>query len=165
MQVQGLEDVVGRLKALPLELAKRAFLRAGRRAARLLQEDMQARAPIRTGFLRRSIRFSVKFKPQDNKATLRIRVGPSSKAFYARFIERGYLATGRRRRGEKRHALVRAGKTGARHIAARPFARPTFDLRREDAVRVFASVLREELEKAVQSLLRRRFGALFRRAK
>lgn len=161
MQVQGLEDVVGRLKALPLELAKRAFLRAGRRAARLLQEDMQARAPIRTGFLRRSIRFSVKFKPQDNKASLRIRVGPSSKAFYARFIERGYLATGRRRRGEKR----RAGKTGARHIAARPFARPTFDLRREDAVRVFASVLREELAATVQSLLRRRFGALFRRAK
>lgn len=62
------------------------------------------------------------------------KVGISQKAFYAYFIEHGYDiggATERSRAGGK--SVTKHTGTGVKHIAARPFFRPTVD-RMEDAV-------------------------------
>lgn len=55
-------------------------------AAGLLQEEMKARAPVRTGNLRDNI---IKEDPEVKPDEITLNVGPNKQAFYARFIELG----------------------------------------------------------------------------
>ena len=62
-------------------------LRGSRAAGRLLRDDARAKAPRRTGQLRRGIRHAVQSSRRRQIVT--IRVGFNELAFYGRFLQQG----------------------------------------------------------------------------
>jgi len=166
--VQGLDQLLANLQALPKELASRnggIVRRALMKAAKVVQAEAQQRAPEDLGVLKKNIvtvrdrnprrvgateRYAIavrkrKMKYGQNRSNVRKgRVGKvyeaEGSAFYWRFIEFG---TGARRN--------RAGANRG-PVQARLFMRPAFEARKQEALTTFVSETGKGIQLAVRKM-------------
>lgn len=157
VRVEGLDGVLERLQALPAAVGAkgggpaRAALAKG---ARVFRDQAIANAPRDTGLLQESIVARRDSKPQMVGASEAYFVGVRRKA-------RRYANT-KRNRGKGR-----AGKTyfvdgtafywlwvefGSEKMSARPFLRPAFESRKEDAMNTIVAELHAGIDRAVRKL-------------
>ena len=76
------------------------------------------------GPLRKSIRKSASTPRGQNNYTAEVKVGPSNRAYYGRFLE-----------------------LGTSKMAAHPFLRPAFESKSQEALDIFRREMRERIEK------------------
>lgn len=157
VRVAGLDGVLERLQALPAAVGAkgggpaRAALAKG---ARVFRDQAIANAPRDTGLLQESIVARRDSRPGMAGASEAYYVGVRRKA-------RRYANT-KRNRGKGR-----AGKTyfvdgtafywlflefGTEKMAARPFLRPAFESRKEDALNVIVAEMHAGIDRAVRKL-------------
>ena len=144
IQITGLEQVQTALKNAGPKLSRLAYLRALGAAGKVLQAEVQERAPVKTdlreggnslppGALKSDIQVQVSSTDQGGQ----VKVGPSPKtAHVAYWIEFGYTLTSH---GQKK------GRKAIKHIPARPFLRPARDTVGEAAIAAFQNTLIENL--------------------
>lgn len=120
VSVEGGEELARKLATLSEQMAGGELAVATRLGAEVVAEEAAQRAPRgRTGKLARSMTTKVK-KITPTRAT--VLAGPSSEGFYGRFLE-----------------------FGTSYIKARPFLRPAFDTKKDEAAKVIGDYLRGRL--------------------
>jgi len=139
--IRGLDQVEEALAALPLEMQKIALSRGIRRGADVLKEGMARRAPrdpvIEGVTLAEEIGYVVTnltLHPKRHKLSQdpAAWIGPSKKAFYGSFQERGTL-----------------------HHPPQPFMRPTIDQDGQIAVAAFVAGCKDVFESIIRKVRRR----------
>jgi HK97 gp10 family phage protein len=130
-----------------LESKTRArFARQGmRKGMKLVLAEARAKAPVRTGRLKKSLR--IKAAKRRKKATISIRLAAGEgdfkgDTFYGSFLEYGYHATPRyplQAFGEKIWVSGKRGSTPTKWMPPRPFMRPALDNQGPKAIEVAAA--------------------------
>lgn len=157
-EIVGLDEFKGRLKKLDDAAAGKALERAARAGALPIRNEASRRAPKRTGTLRRSIHIeTIAVKP---KAAL-VAIGTDLE--YAAIHEFGgvihhpggtpyILIDSQVRFVSKANAPAGAPVTAPHDIPvpARPYLRPAFDTKKEEAVKEIGIVLKQILEAALR---------------
>lgn len=148
MQVTGFKELQSALKRLPANVARKVSRRAMRRGAVIIQQDAKRRAPVDTGGLRKNLKV-VESGRASRQGVVLFRVRTSKGARHAYLMEYGTLpriikvakyydeATGRWR-------LIKNVRAGA--VQARPFMRPAFDTKKQEAVRAIETTLKQGIE-------------------
>jgi HK97 gp10 family phage protein len=154
--IEGLDDVLAALKALPDSITKNAAPFAMRKGANVIAKEAKARAPKRTGNLQKRIAVR-KRKRRDAGIALAYSVG----------VLGGASSTYGNTKSNRRKGLV--GKTydrggtayywrflefGTEKLAAKPFLRPAFDSKAEEAVKAIADGFRTGLARAVAKAMK-----------
>jgi len=138
VQVHGLAELERKLKALPAEISGKGatgpLAAALREAISVIRDDAKARAPQgETGRLKRAIKIARDRNPKSTKG--------SPTELYHLGVDPG------RKRNDPRGAwwwwFVEAG---TKKMAARPYLRPAFDLRKDEAIRRFSQRLARRIE-------------------
>jgi HK97 gp10 family phage protein len=132
--IKGLKELDDALRALPDEM-QATPVRAGLKAAgKFLAEGMALRAPRDPVVEGVTLANEIVSRARVSTArdTAAVEVGPSKAAFYGRFLE-----------------------MGTEKMRARPFMRPTLDQDGQSAIAVFASHMRDGLERAAKKLAKR----------
>jgi HK97 gp10 family phage protein len=179
VQVKGLRELNAALADLPRNIGRNVLRGAVRAGAVVVRDEAKVRAPVVTGQLRRALYmkqireqsnalrqvFYVGVRAGKAYRNLTTKGGKdrSMDAYYAKFVEyghfsrrstgRGFAKIGYRRsdRGQRNNELL-AGEvqSGAvRWIAARPFMRPAWDARKEDALKALAAYLEQRIPQEV----------------
>ncbi len=161
IQVLGVGELVGRMKALPDKLRNKGMRTAMKQAARPIVQATKALAAVRTGLLRQSIA-SVVVKSKDSySALIGMRHIAGSKAKGrgkfkpTKTILRTIASSGERAGDPARYAHLvefghnivhKGGKGGGGRVAARPFMRPGLAAGASQAEQQLASNLKQFLE-------------------
>lgn len=157
VKLEGLKDLNKALQELDGKLATKINRRAISRGAQVIRKEMRALAPRKTGDLRRELRY--KIRKSKEKTGFSGSVGPTKKAFYARFIEFGTSAheipapmIGSRRNRRANPAVVSfGGKVFSRvdHPGQRPqpFLRPAYMSSRLKALEAIKQRLWDDIRK------------------
>lgn len=161
VQLQGLDGLLDALKALPKEIGAKGGGPARvalAKATRIIRDQAIANAPRDTGLLQENIIMHRDRKPHLAGAAEHYSVGVRRKS-------RRYANT-KRNKGKGR-----VGKTyfvdgtayywmflefGTEKMAARPFMRPAFESRKEEAMATIVTELRAGLDRAARKLARKR---------
>jgi HK97 gp10 family phage protein len=134
--VIGLTELGATLDKLFKEDAKKAISAAIKPASEVFRREIRAKAPVREegggkgknqrqpGYLKKHIGRWIRKNPDGSLSSY---VGPTKSAFYARYYE-----------------------FGTQHQPARPFMRPVFDGKKDEAEKVFAATLEAEIKKALK---------------
>lgn len=164
VQVQGVAELVGRMKSLPDKLRNKGMRSAMKAAARPIVQATKSMAPVQTGLLRQSVA-SVVVKSKDSYSALigmRHTVGSSKKGRgfrpskkVIRAIKKTIASGGASRSADPaRYAhlvefghniVTRSGKGGGR-VAAKPFMRPGLQSAASSAEQILARELGAFLE-------------------
>lgn len=138
--ITGLKEIQERLERLSPDLAKKAMGKALAAGGRVLATEIQLKAPKRTGELALSvlakgktsehggyIRVGIRYRKKRAATSRRPGKVPSTEdpGIYSRFLE-----------------------YGTRNMAARPFVRPSYDAKKDEATQAFVDTLKEWIEKA-----------------
>lgn len=143
--VAGLDELRKKLRELPDKIAKKHLRAAVAAGAKVIRDDARTRVPVDTGLLRRSV----------IQKWIREQSGNTRQTFYVLW-----------RRGKKYQAVKKKSKGkvlvvnqdafyglfvefGTAKMAARPFMRPAFEMRKQDALQAIANKLREALRTEV----------------
>ena len=135
--VQGMDDIIGRLKLLEDHIKRRMLVDIMRKSMQTMLREAEARAPIgpaieRThkkskarftnipGYLKKS--FRIKKMRSDNPFLLEVQL--QNTAYYALWVERGHKLV----RGKGRNKRV------VGHASPHPFMRPTYDSQKEAVI-------------------------------
>lgn len=130
IKVDGGPELARRLEALAGRLRREIMEEALLAAGETLRDEMAARAPVRSGGLRRSIVVA-----PDKRQPGTVRVGPGRPGGpHGHLVERGTAPRVTRRTGAFRGAMP-----------ARPFVAPAMMAKRDEAGRVAAAVIRRRL--------------------
>jgi HK97 gp10 family phage protein len=136
-RVTGLSQLARALQELPLNLQRNGLRKAVARGAMLVRNDARARAPVKTGEMRRNILIKRARTPDAQIATYEVFVRSGKKA---------RLAKGAKKRDVHSDPFYwRFVEFGTSKMAARPFLRPAFEATKYDAVDEIERVLREKL--------------------
>lgn len=164
VKVSGLAETVAALKNLPVALSGKnggPIRKASFQAAKVIEEEAERLSPHDTGRLERNI---IKMRDRNPKGT----PGRPTELYHVGV--RGGGKFGARVRGNARRKVLKAGGTaaeafkagrsvekdayywwfvenGTRKMAARPYLRPAFEAKKEEAVKVFAEVLKKAVDK------------------
>lgn len=161
LKLEGLKELNKALKQLDGKLATRINRRAIAKGAQVIRKEMRAQAPRGKGNLHKELRY--KIKKSKEKTGFSGSVGPTKKAFYARFLEYGTAAhdipapmTGRGRHKRKNNATVSFGGatfSRVRHPGQRPtpFLRPAYMSARLKAIDEMRKRLWEDIKKEAAS--------------
>lgn len=133
IQIVGLADLQADFAKLARAQSTKALRRATLAGAKVIRDEARARAPKKTGKLKRNIvSTSLKQKESPGVATAGVRVRTKGKvdspsnAFYWRFVE-----------------------LGAQHMKAEPFMRPAFDT----SIAQAEGAIRTEIARAVDAVV------------
>lgn len=171
--VLGLKEVVDVLNTLPDKIANRAVKRALYSGGGVIRDNARGRVPIRTGALRKSIVVEGSKAPARNQLAVKVTIArkafrmfegqitvrkkkPGDRAYrvgdiyprnYAHLVEWGTKPHALGRGSKRKYAIV-GMQTGPWHpgSAPKPYLRPAFEAAREEAVRVIADRLREDID-------------------
>lgn len=135
--ITGLEELEQQLQSLPQKFARKAIRDSLRPAAELIRKEMQQLARRATGWMAEHITLRVSSSGQDRG---RAAIGFSA----AHNPERHQTHVP----GAINEALW--NEFGTRKMAARPFIRPAFDAKKEEALELIIRKLREHLEEAAR---------------
>lgn len=157
IKIEGLDDVIAAMLALPDSITKNAAPFAMRKGANVVAREAKARAPVRTGNLR------------DRIAVRKRKRKPAGVAIaYSVGILGGASATYGNTKSNRRKGLV--GKSyqkqdtafywrflefGTEKLAAKPFLRPAFDAAGQAAIDAIADGFRTGLTRAVTKALKK----------
>lgn len=144
LEVEGVETIVAALRDMRHDLARRHLAAAVRAGAEVIREEAQRRAPVDTGALRDDIKTRRVMNPVD--APVEYRVANSKETFYARFVEFGHAKVKPGQYREYRATLRAKREWAGGYVAPRPFMRPAFDTKRDEAQRVIARELKRRLK-------------------
>lgn len=133
VQIRGLEDVEAKLYDLPSKFAKLVMRRALRPAANIWKEEIAARAPEKTGFLKTQAAISIKLSAKEEAGAAL--VGFTKKQNPALV-------------GKKAHVPSAGNEAfwyelGTSNQPARPFIRPAFESKKTQVLDVFIAKLKE----------------------
>lgn len=132
LQVEGLDELNRKLRALGPDLATRALRAAVAAGAQEIKKDVVARVPVATGTLRRAV--YTKFIREES--------GPERKTFFVG------VRSGKRYQKKNLDAFYwRFLEFGTARLAARPFIRPAWDARAGAALNRIKAKLAERIEK------------------
>ena len=149
LEIRGGEELARALKSLPAKLEANVLRGALRAGARVIQEEAKAQVPVDDGRLRDSIRISGGLKR--GRASAQVIAGGNKKGqpWYAHLVE--YGTKPHDIRPAKGKSLFFAGllRRLIRHPGARakPFMRPAFDQKRDEAVSRIGQYVRDRLAK------------------
>ncbi|HXF67675.1 MAG TPA: HK97-gp10 family putative phage morphogenesis protein [Burkholderiales bacterium] len=163
VEVRGLRELRNALLALPRRIARPLLNRSLMVGGRLIRDEARARVPLLRvpdrrrvrGALRRAIHAGVA-RPQGHAASVWVRVRP---------LTRGQIAAFKRRAGAGAQNPLdpfywRWLEFGTSKMAARPFLRPAFEAKKEQAARAIIADLRPRILAEAEKLGRRTMGGL-----
>lgn len=150
-EVKGLREIEQALKRLPIELERKVLRRAVLAGAGVIRDEARRLAPVRTGALRQNI--VARYHKRKNglvRYDVGIRKGRKGMdAYYASMVEFG--TSPHIIRAKKKKALGVDGRFGSvvRHpgASARPFMRPAFDSKYNEAIDKVGQVVRRAVER------------------
>ncbi len=158
IELQGLAELSAALKQLPRELSSRngGPLRAAlAQAAKVIRDQAQAMAPQDSGLLKREIRMVRARDPGSVGANEQYLVGVrrGKRIKYADTREnRRKRRVGKKYQDPGRAYYWRFLEFGTERMAARPFLRPAFEAKKEEAAMRFRDSLREGIQRAVKKV-------------
>jgi HK97 gp10 family phage protein len=106
-KIEGMDELIKQLEALPVELQQKVERNALRPAAKMLKESAESKTPVRTGKLKSAFRMTIR----SIKGALTAEI--VNKSNYAHLIEFGHIM----RSHLPKKKIIRV-------VAARPFMRP-----------------------------------------
>lgn len=119
VQIKGLAELDRALQELAWPAARRALRKGMRKGANVVRDEARAKAPVRTGNLKRRIRTRER---REENGDLRFAIEVPRSAFYGRFLE-----------------------YGTSKMAAKPFLRPAAEAKTEEAVTAMRDALQEAI--------------------
>lgn len=150
IEIKGAAELQRALKELPVKL-ERVVLRGALRAGAVeIQREAKALAPVESGRLRDSIRISGGAK-RGGYVYSQVKVGGNKKgdAFYAHMVEFGTKPHEIKPKSAPSLFLAGLLRSTVKHPGARakPFMRPAFDNKVEDATKAVGKYIAERLAK------------------
>ena len=131
-EMKGLDELDRAVKKLPEKIQKRVLIGALRAGGRVIQKEAKARAPVKSGNLKRNISVvagkSKKSAPI-GQVQAEVFVATTPKAWYSHLIE-----------------------FGTKHISAKPFLRPAFDTTHQEVLNAIGDKLAEGILKETAKL-------------
>jgi HK97 gp10 family phage protein len=143
VEVIGLKEFSDTLDLLANDVQRKHIRTAMKPAVEVLRREVRLRAPVRVEVGSKGFRKTGKGKKNRQPGYLKAHigrwlkpekdgslagfVGPTQSAFYGRFVE-----------------------LGTSHSAAKPFMRPAFDAKKDEAAEVFAKKLQQEIESGLR---------------
>lgn len=122
--VEGLDDLLASMDALPLALQKNLIVRSLRKGGEPIAEEMERTAPDDPETPGSRIERNIRVQVSDQTATGAVaRIGPTSGGFPAIFAE-----------------------VGSAHQTARPFIGPAFEATKDDALKLVGDVIGSGIE-------------------
>lgn len=150
-QIKGAEALREALSRLPQKMEVRILRGAVRAATKPVLEEAKAKAPVRKGALRDSLRISTKSKRGEVRA--RVIAGDNKKGgvYYATMVEGG-TKPHKIRAGKKSLRIGGVFARSADHpgAKARPFMGPAIKNKAEAALDAAAAYIRKRLDKLVK---------------
>lgn len=166
VQIEGLKELHDRLNALAKKESRKIARRGIAKMAQVIQKEMKARAPVKTGYLRKSIGYKIRQRMGQFYAT----VGPQRTvtaetrgtkqkkytwAYYAQFVEFGaaaHMIPNQKRRKKPTLVIGKRFVSSVDHpgVSPRPFLRPAFDATKRRAVDESGKLMWQLIEKAAK---------------
>lgn len=142
MKITGLKECLKRLESLDHKVQKKILRKSLRQGAKLPLTLAKATAPVRTGFLKKSLKVR---SGRGRKGIIRILVGTGAKwfkgaAFYAAFVIFGYKV-GSRKLGDKR-----------KQVAPNPFLSNAYEQTKHQVVNTTRNSILSEIAKETKGL-------------
>jgi HK97 gp10 family phage protein len=146
-EFKGFKELAAAMRELPERVAKNALRSAVAAGATVVKNEAKNRAPVDTGEMRRDIQ--VKRERDSGK-------GPMV-ATYSVFVRSGKKSrlSGAKRDVSKDSWFWRFVEFGTKNMAARPFMRPSFESKKEEAVKRIAEKLDERIQATATQLSRK----------
>jgi HK97 gp10 family phage protein len=135
-KMSGLAELREKLDALPTKLAKRVIRPALQSGAEIIQQEAGVRAPRKSGTLTTHIGIDLIVH---NDLTAEAHVGPTDAAFWGKFSELG-TAPHEESSPKGTKPYMHPGEP------ARPWLRPAFSARGQEAVQAMADEIRDGLK-------------------
>ncbi len=144
--IKGGEALQKFLTELPVKIEQNIMRSALRAGAKVIADEAKRNVPIQSGDLRNSIRLSTKSRRGRVSATVK---AGNKKAWYYRFVEFGTAAHEIKPKNAKSLFVAGIFSELVNHPGARakPFMRPAFDSRSNDAIRAVGLKIKERLNK------------------
>lgn len=117
------EEIVMNLEKLEKKIQKKFVRKAMREGAKVLLNEARARVPVRTENLKKSLGINTRTKKGNIEMYVSPRKGGKYDGYYGLFVE-----------------------LGTKKMSARPFLRPAFEAKGEEAVKVFRNTLKRLLD-------------------
>ena len=178
-KVDGFAQLDEALKMLPDEVQRKEVRSALRKAARVISDDASQRAPVhaapyegpskaqkKPGTLRHSIAVRL-LTARSAKDAVTARISVKKAAWYGRLVEFGHRIVPRLPKGDgvrgsaksmARRQARKAAHARGQNVPAKPFLRPAFDAKGNEAVSVFADALGTGIARAWARLYKRPRG-------
>lgn len=150
VSIKGFENLAQVLKSFPQTVARRILSRAVYAGATVVRDDARARAPVKTGKLRKSIKIkSAKSRRGTIEKVFRVYVA----AYYGHMVERGTKAHRITRVNAKALKIGRNYRVEVDHpgiVSPKPFLRPALD----ENTRSIVDAMRDKLRAGIEQYVR-----------
>lgn len=150
VEIEGDEELMRKLNAMSKGFRSKALLHALTQGAEIIEREAKARAPKRSGLLRRAITtITLKSGSKLAKVAVGWRNSKASQfpAFYGIMVEKG---TKPRRRKSWRKVPLKTGTASTGSAPSNAFLIPAYDAKRRDADRKIKVELSRLIRKAVK---------------
>lgn len=124
LTIEGVDELIAQLENLTYKQGEQVLSKSLKRGSQLISEEIQHRAPVRSGRLANSVRVKITEKSATEAIAL---IGPTRRGFYGSFQE-----------------------FGTRYQDREPFVGPAFDAVNDEAYAVIAFDLSQEITKAIK---------------
>jgi HK97 gp10 family phage protein len=149
-RIEGLQELDRQLRALPERVAGNALATAVSAGARVIRNEAIARAPVDTGALKSQIFIKrLRSSSQSEKTSLiGVRGGLAKYANTKKNIRSG--KAGQTYKTDGKTFYWKFIELGTSKMPAKPFLRPAFDTKEQDAVSAITEKLDQRIQKAIE---------------
>ena len=153
VKVNGLKELNAALLELPLKIRGRPLRAAVAKAAKVVRDEARRKAPVDTGLLKREIIHTrSRSQSAEGRETYIVLIRQLMKKYADTRRNRRAGRVGKRYKVEGQAFYWKFLEFGTSKMSARPFLRPAFESRQQEAVRVMADQLKTEIEKQARKL-------------
>ncbi len=151
VEIAGLKELKQQLERLPARIEANITRTALRRGALVIEERAKELCPVDSGELQDSIKVRAQTKKKSGWINLRVTAG-GGKAFYANMVEYGTAPHEIRPKSAKSLFVAGVFRQVVSHpgATARPFMRPAFDEKYQDAIKAFADYMRQRIPREIK---------------
>lgn len=144
--LSGFKELAAALRELGPRVARNTLRRAVSSGARLIRDEARIKAPVDTGEMRKDIMIKRERAAKDVMS-----------ARYSVFVLSGKKSrlAGKRRNVDKDSFYWKFVELGTSKMSARPFLRPAYEVKKEDAVKTIGDVIDAGIKKAAQELAKK----------
>ena len=160
-----MKDLLKRLKTLPEKMQKRIITGGVRASAKPIIKDARSRIHNRTGILAKSIGVTKRRSKNKNIIVYTVsprvkKVGTTAKpgtleykktmgGYYGRWVELGHFARKSKKEDDekKKDKKKKDKKEEVKFIPAKPFLKPAFETKGEEAIKAFKEYVKKRFDK------------------